>query len=185
MDRAIWRTTVHGVAKNWTQLSNWALSTRPWITASIVFSKTVFTVALMGTPRHAHMCTHTHTHITHSTSQSQQMTFSKVGIEQMPLFCQASMGTSPQSSLPTDLTHLSRIQVLLSLQRTYRPPSTQIYVWYHFFIFSNCQCTLLGSHYSLIYFSSVRLYASLEQGTMAITAEFLAFYTLLQVSDDQ
>ena len=139
------------------------------------------------TDGHTQACTHvhTHTHITHSTSQSQQMTFSKVGIEQMPLFCQASMGTSPQSSLPTDLTHLSRIQVLLSLQRTYRPPSTQIYVWYHFFIFSNCQCTLLGSHYSLIYFSSVRLYASLEQGTMAITAEFLAFYTLLQVSDDQ
>lgn len=69
----------------------------------------------------------------------------------------------------------SRIQVLLSLERTYRPPSTQIYVWYHFFIFSNCQCTLLGSHYSLIYLSSIRLYAPLEQGTMAIIADFLAF----------
>ena len=71
--------------------------------ASIVFSKTDFTIALKGTPRHAHV--YTHTHITHSTSQSQHMTFCKVGIEQMPLFCQASMGTS-QSSLPTDLTHL-------------------------------------------------------------------------------
>lgn len=128
------------------------------------------------------MCAHTHT--TRFTSQSQQMTFSTVGTEQMPLFCQASVGTS-QSSLPTDLTHLTRVQVLLSPERTYRPPSTQICVWYHFFIFSNCQRTLLGSHYSLIYLSSIRLHAPSEQGTMAITAEFQAFYTLLQVSDDQ